>query len=136
MEDWSPNQVSLNGKLFSIESEMFSNILTTFSVYNEVDTILITSKGSQITFSAVPCEEIIIREESGDCLIIGDREVETHMHMPLHPSSFFINCGLQARRVWFLETTDSCAIIHFPFQVYAHFLMICFPFANVNSAQD
>lgn len=38
MEDWSPNQVSLNGKLFSIESEMFSNILTTFSVYNEVDT--------------------------------------------------------------------------------------------------
>ncbi|KAL0551331.1 hypothetical protein IC582_010417 [Cucumis melo] len=99
-------------------------------------TVLITSKGSQITFSAVPCEEIIIREESGDCLIIGDREVETHMHMPLHPSSFFINCGLQARRVWFLETTDSCAIIHFPFQVYAHFLMICFPFANVNSAQD
>ncbi|CAK9328874.1 unnamed protein product [Citrullus colocynthis] len=63
MEDWSPSQVSLNGKIFSIESEMFSNILTTFSVYNEVDTILITSKGPQVTFSVVPIEEIIITEE-------------------------------------------------------------------------
>ncbi|KAE8652085.1 hypothetical protein Csa_018729, partial [Cucumis sativus] len=132
MEDWSTAQVNFDGKVFSIESQLFIDIIQLFSSFTEANTILIASFGSKVSFSILPFAETPLTEESGTCLIFGDREIETQIQMPLLPSSFFSNCVLQSQRVWFFQSPDSsCTFIHFPFQVYPHFLVICIPFQIV-----
>lgn len=37
MEDWSPGPVKFDGKIFSIESELFTDIIQLFSAFNEAD---------------------------------------------------------------------------------------------------
>ncbi|KGN45637.1 hypothetical protein Csa_005027 [Cucumis sativus] len=38
MEDWSAGEIDFDAKSFSIESDLFRDIITTFYDYNEVDT--------------------------------------------------------------------------------------------------
>uniref|UniRef100_A0A9I9EHL4 Uncharacterized protein n=1 Tax=Cucumis melo TaxID=3656 RepID=A0A9I9EHL4_CUCME len=63
MEDWSPGPVKFDGKIFSIESELFTDIIQLFSAFNEADAILITAFGSKVTFSVPPFAETPLTEE-------------------------------------------------------------------------